>query len=133
MCVGVDGNKGDMTSNNYNNDNHGADCNGKGISSDAIDVAAKRTWPEERDPTKFWIYQIYERWTYSYMSPILKKGAKQTLDDGTHLSSDDLHVIPESMQSSNLSRRFWYVGGRNACSRFDKCLLTSLCALCLDW
>jgi hypothetical protein len=66
-------------------------------------------WPEQPDPTKFWIYQVYERWTYSYMSPLLKKGARQTLDDGTHLSSNDLHPIPESMKSSNLSQRFWYV------------------------
>lgn len=108
-----DSKKGRMKSITMNN-NNGADCNGKECTSDAIGEAPRRSWPEEPDPTKFWIYQVYERWTYSYMSPLLKKGAKQTLDDGTHLSSEDLHAIPESMQSSNLSKRFWYVGWADA-------------------
>jgi hypothetical protein len=71
--------------------------------------SATKGWPEQPDPTKFWIYQVYERWTYSYMSPLLRKGARQTLDDGTHLSSNDLHPIPEAMTSSNLSQQFRYV------------------------
>jgi hypothetical protein len=126
-----DSKKGRMKSITMNN-NNGADYNGKKCTSDAIGEAPRRSWPEEPDPTKFWIYQVYERWTYSYMSPLLKKGAKQTLDDGTHLSSEDLHGIPESMQSSNLSQRFWYVGwGEAPClwhfRASNTCVLTMWC------
>ena len=67
--------------------------------------ASKLPWPEEDDSLSF-LAQTWQRWTYGYMNPLLQKGSRQTLDDGTHISSDDLFRVPASMESAFLSNKF---------------------------
>jgi hypothetical protein len=65
-------------------------------------------WPEETVDTAygFWLYQIYNRWTFAYMGAVLTKGKNQTLKDGTHLTQDDLYRVPAAMRSNVLSEKF---------------------------
>jgi hypothetical protein len=63
-------------------------------------------WPEDSVDGISWLYKIYDRWTYAYMSAVLTKGKNQTLKDGTHLTQDDLYRVPEAMRSTVLSEKF---------------------------
>lgn len=64
-------------------------------------------WPEDPDGgLSSCFYQLYDRWTYAYMGPILAKGKSQVLQDGTRLSQDDLFQVPDSMRSKALSQKF---------------------------
>ena len=67
--------------------------------------ASKLPWPEENDSLSF-LVQTWQRWTYGYMNPLLQKGSRQTLNDGTHISTDDLFRVPASMESAFLSDKF---------------------------
>lgn len=54
-----------------------------------------------------WLYRIYSNWMYSYMNVVLSKGAKQSKGgeedlDAAHLTSDDLYVVPRTMEASLL-------------------------------
>lgn len=66
------------------------------------------SWPEEvtKDDQSSWLHQIYIRLTYSFMKPILYKGARQKLKDGTHLCQNDLFHVPTTMESKFLSTKF---------------------------
>lgn len=76
------------------------------------------TWPEERDPSQWWLPHIYKRWMYTYMGPLLSKGARQSKTDHvSHLSPEDLYPIPESMRSTELSKRFWSLYERHRGSK----------------
>jgi len=79
------------------------------------------------------LYGAYQRWTYSYMNDILRKGYRQqqrrrkrrgrpssgsvgddTTDDNEehdHLVQDDLFAVPETMESEHLLEKFRYVVG----------------------
>lgn len=61
-------------------------------------------WPEEQELS--WWEQAYQRISYSYVSPLLQKGAQQKQKDGSHLSQDDLFRLPTTMESSFLSQKF---------------------------
>jgi hypothetical protein len=66
-------------------------------------------WPEDPVDGISWlhkIYNIYDRWTFSYMSAVLTKGKNQKLKDGTHLTQDDLYRVPDAMRSNILSEKF---------------------------
>jgi hypothetical protein len=63
-------------------------------------------WPEDPVDGVSWFYQIYDRWTFSYMSSVLTKGKNQTLKDGTPLTQDDLYRVPDAMRSAVLSEKF---------------------------
>jgi ABC-type multidrug transport system fused ATPase/permease subunit len=68
-------------------------------------IRCDEQWPEER--SRPWIYAFYERWTFSYMNAILRKGSKQqAIDNGSHLTQDDLYPVPSSMKSSFLAKKF---------------------------
>jgi len=66
-----------------------------------------REWPEDSVRSKCFPVRVYQRWTYSYMSAILRKGSRQTFDDGTHLVQDDLFSVPHTMESRTLAEKFW--------------------------
>ena len=70
------------------------------------------SWPEVKTETQHCLYHEFEKWTYSYMNRLLKKGSQQTLADGSHLKHNDLFDIPTSMQSSFLASEFRYVGNQ---------------------
>ncbi|CAB9504527.1 Oligomycin resistance ATP-dependent permease YOR1 [Seminavis robusta] len=61
-------------------------------------------WPEEAHLS--FLAQTWQRWTYSYMNPLLDKGSKQTLDDGTRLSDADLYDVPTDMKAKPLNEKF---------------------------
>ena len=63
-------------------------------------------WPEEDNAHLSWLMQRWQRLTYSYMNPVLRKGCQQTLDDGTHLSEHDLFRVPTTLESSFLEQKF---------------------------
>lgn len=62
-------------------------------------------WPEEL-PNQSFISKCWTRWTYSFMNPLLTKGSRQTLDNGTHLSQKDLFRVPHSLRSAFLEQKF---------------------------
>ena len=62
-------------------------------------------WPEEATNLSI-IAKCWQRWSYSFMNPLLSKGSKQTLDDGTHLCEEDLYRVPDSLRSSFLEQKF---------------------------
>ena len=62
-------------------------------------------WPEEAANLSI-VSKCWQRWSYSFMKPLLDKGSRQTLDDGTHLSEDDLFRVPDSLKSSFLEQKF---------------------------
>jgi len=69
-------------------------------------------WPEEQSShtRAGWNLGAAAAWwtrlTYSYMNPLLHKGSQQTLEDGTHLSEDDLFRVPTTFESSFLEAKF---------------------------
>jgi len=81
----------------------------------------KLPWPDEimkNDPTSSatlcartscWIHAIYNRWTYSYMNRIFKKGALQKNNKSAEnqLTQNDLYSIPTTMKASVLGSKFW--------------------------
>jgi ABC-type multidrug transport system fused ATPase/permease subunit len=86
------------------------------------DGLALDTWPENPQHGGF-LYRTYLRWTYSYMSKVLDKGAQQKkLEGATHLQISDLFQIPSTMDSSYLSRKFWEYYDRN---KQSKCRLVA--------
>jgi len=91
--------------------------------ADANGTAKKqRPWPE--DPVeggqslsvfRFIYRRFYERWMFSYMNEILRKGSRQThgndkvLNEAHELTNEDLFAVPKAMDSRLLSSLFWYV------------------------
>lgn len=65
-----------------------------------------REWPEQKLEGVSWPTVIRRRWTYSYMNRILRKGSRQMLADGTHLSENDLYKAPHDMEASFLLSKF---------------------------
>ena len=63
------------------------------------------SWPEEDKGLSFFA-QTWQRWTYSFMYPVLAKGARQFQEGSARLSSKDLFPVPESMRSSFLAEKF---------------------------
>uniref|UniRef100_A0A7S4RSI7 Uncharacterized protein n=1 Tax=Ditylum brightwellii TaxID=49249 RepID=A0A7S4RSI7_9STRA len=77
-------------------------------------------WPEERITTApnssiatrlrhSCICAFYNRWTYSYMNRLFKKGALQKKNKSaeTQLTQNDLYSIPTKMKALVLGRKFW--------------------------
>lgn len=83
-------------------------------------------WPEEATDLSI-VAKCWQRWSYSFMNPLLSKGSKQTLDDGTHLSEEDLYRVPDSLKSSFLVEKFEYVFAVSVCVR--ACMHSSLFVL----
>ena len=67
-------------------------------------------WPEERDESKSWLLQVYERWTFSYMNAILDREALRKRADSTNnrmeLTQQDLFPVPTPMRAKHLSQEF---------------------------
>ncbi|GKY95413.1 hypothetical protein MPSEU_000502800 [Mayamaea pseudoterrestris] len=82
-------------------------------------------WPEERRDLSC-IRGMFQRWTYSYMRHVLDAGAKQTLDDGTHLSKENLFAVPTSMESTHLSSLFWQFHSRESTQTNKRRLMVTL-------
>jgi len=59
-------------------------------------------WPETVG-TK--VQQVFQAWTFSYMSPLLQKGRRQFME-GHHLDQDDLYNLPDSMKAQELVSKF---------------------------
>jgi len=83
--------------------------NGAEKDSEEVKTAERKAWPEnfgrERN-IKRWLLGIYNRWSYSYMNPVLRKGRRQ-FKDGEHLLLEDLYEVPDDMRSELLVERFW--------------------------
>ena len=75
------------------------------VASDKEETQNQMGWPEEDSRASFLVL-IWRRLTFSYMGLILKKGAKQTLDNGTHLRQNDLYSIPKKVRSATLHSKF---------------------------
>ena len=108
---------------------------------DDVVVVRRNHWPEEhhQHPNKEdennniahhccccccclleWIFIEYQKWTYSYMNPILQKGSRQVSqqqqsqqgdgednrEEGSLLQLDDLYRVPSSMKSDALVTKF---------------------------
>ena len=71
-----------------------------------VHAEGDRAWPEEQNGYTSRLRLFFRRWTYSYMSRVLDKGSRQMLPDGTHLSEDDLYLVPPAMESKFLSSEF---------------------------
>jgi hypothetical protein len=60
--------------------------------------AELQPWPEEwiEGSSYACLFREFQKWTYSYMNPgpLLRKGSKQTLEDGTHMKENDLFAVP---------------------------------------
>lgn len=71
-------------------------------------LKSKPQWPEDPDANICRLRQMYDRWTYAYMSSILTKGSKQKKNDvkENRLSQEDLFQVPQNMQASLLADRF---------------------------
>ena len=69
------------------------------------DVSDGLAWPEEAGSAPLAVLE-YRRWTFSYMGGILRKGSRQVLEDGTHLTQADLYRVPTSMETAQLDYRF---------------------------
>ena len=69
-----------------------------------------KPWPgsHRRNDSSLWdrLRNLCDMLSYSYMNPILDKGSKQTLDDGTHLSPENLYRVPTSMEAAFLEDKF---------------------------
>lgn len=70
------------------------------------EITEDRAWPEEPNANTSWLALICKRWTYAYMRRVLDKGSRQMLPDGSHLSEQDLYVVPDSMKSAFLIAKF---------------------------
>jgi ABC-type multidrug transport system fused ATPase/permease subunit len=64
-----------------------------------------QAWPEDTLNDAFFVYRLYQRWTYSYMTPLLAKGQRQERD-GFRLTADDLFLPPVTMTSNVLVDKF---------------------------
>jgi len=64
------------------------------------------SWPEERHADIPWLYQVYQRWTFSYMDKLFHLGKSRLKDDGKFLTHDNLFAVPTSMQSKELAAKF---------------------------
>jgi hypothetical protein len=83
-------------------------------------------WPDDSNSQFSRLRRAYQRWTYAYMSHVLDAGAKQTLDDGTHLTKNDLFAVPPSMESETLSALFWEYYGASANKSSQRRLMSTL-------
>lgn len=72
----------------------------------------KKAWPEDPDESVCRVARVCRRWTYSYMTPILRKGASQHAKKknkrkaSISLSQEDLYAVPQSMRATHLSALF---------------------------
>ena len=62
-------------------------------------------WPEEIYTGCWPPTNVYQRWFYAYMTPLLAKGSRQKRDK-TRLAQEDLFPVPSSMDSAYLVREF---------------------------
>ena len=63
-----------------------------------------KIWPEDawrEGQTSSWPRRLWQRWTFSYMRPLLSR------KDHPILTLDDLFEAPSYLQSRNLSQQFW--------------------------
>ena len=65
-------------------------------------------WPSD-EPSLSCGRRLYNELTYSYMNPILRKGANQFKDHGEPLTLDDLYRAPSSLEADVLVEEFRYV------------------------
>ena len=68
-------------------------------------------WPED-DMQCFSVWHIIQRWTYSYLNPLLRVGSRQK-KEGFRLEQSHLYKVPQSMSSNLLNDHFR--------STFDAC------------
>jgi hypothetical protein len=75
-----------------------------GNASHAAVKAHSISWPEQRQA---WFNPglEFQKWTYSYMNMLLRKGSKQKLE-GSSLCQEDLFTVPPSMKSGFLASEF---------------------------
>lgn len=85
----------------------------------------KAVWPED-DSTVSWLAQMYQRVSYSFVGPLLHKGARQKAKDGRHLSQDDLFRLPAAMESSSLSWKFEHTYKRHKQNASKRPLMKTL-------
>ena len=68
-------------------------------------------WPSDRDHSgkRFWDApgRLYKSLTFSYMNPILQKGARQFHANHDHLTMNDLYQAPNDLQAEQLAKQFW--------------------------
>eukprot|EP00934_Nitzschia_sp_Nitz4_P008921 Nitzschia sp. Nitz4//scaffold84_size84139//32260//36378//NITZ4_005195-RA/size84139-processed-gene-0.16-mRNA-1//-1//CDS//3329559024//8911//frame0 len=85
------------------------------------EVVAKRDprldeWPEDKPrhqgaftnilrPFQF-VSAKWHVWSYAYMNVVLARGASQNKEGNSHMSTDDLYVVPKTMHSQALVERF---------------------------
>jgi len=53
------------------------------------------------------VHALYNRWTYSYMNRIFRKGAQQKKDASVQLALEDLYRTPKEMEARKLGNEFW--------------------------
>lgn len=63
------------------------------------------SWPEE-DTTSNFLSRLYQRWTYSYMTRVLKIGSEQAKNSDVHLTQEDLYYVPPEAQAHHLAKLF---------------------------
>jgi hypothetical protein len=65
-------------------------------------------WPEDREETKLWklLGNEFDKWTYSYMNRLLKRGSRQRIDEDAMLTQDDIFDVPRSMRAQHLVSEF---------------------------
>ena len=63
-------------------------------------------WPEDEDDHSS-LYNVYNRYTYSYMNGIFRKGKLQKKNKSIQLTQKDLFDIPRDQQAHVLSQQFW--------------------------
>jgi hypothetical protein len=77
-------------------------------------AAASPPWPEDNvnnnNKTSL-LSSIYNRWTYSYMNRIFRKGAKQRHNKSidAQLTQHDLYRTPYNDEASLLNTKFWTI------------------------
>jgi hypothetical protein len=70
-------------------------------------LTPKDAWPEIRNQKQSKLRQVWSIWTYSYMNTTLQRGRMQMKRDGvTHLTQEDLFMVPPEMESKHLSSQF---------------------------
>jgi ABC-type multidrug transport system fused ATPase/permease subunit len=82
----------------------------KNLPSNGSPPSVLDQWPEDDTSNKFFpcsfFSRLWKNWTFAYMSVVLQKGSQQTRKGGSHLSQDDLFVVPRSMKSTELVASF---------------------------
>ena len=65
-------------------------------------------WPEDAIGGNLLtrLYIEFQKWTFSYMTTLLRAGSRQTSEEGTSLSGDDLFAVPKSMKAEYLVAEF---------------------------